>query len=61
MYTGIFTIPTNRFCCRCGQKVFHSDVKGYSYVCKQCDENLYLFETYKNRKSILKRKEKKHV
>ena len=49
MYTGIFRIPTNRFCFRCGHRVFHSDVKGYPYVCQNCDENMFSFETYKKK------------
>jgi len=34
-----------RVCKRCHHEVFPSDVKGYPYVCKHCDENLYGFET----------------
>lgn len=49
MYTGIIRIPTNRFCFRCGHRVFHSDVKGYPYVCHNCDENMFSFETYKKK------------
>ena len=33
MYTGKLRIPTNRFCFKCHHRVFHSDVKGYPYVC----------------------------
>lgn len=33
MYIGKFRIPTNRFCFKCHHRVFHSDVKGYPYVC----------------------------
>lgn len=49
MYTGKLRIPTNRFCFRCGSRVYHSDVKGYPYVCHECDENMYTFETYKKK------------
>lgn len=49
MYTGKFRIPTNRFCFRCSSRVYHSDVKGYPYVCHKCDENMYAFETYKKK------------
>ena len=49
MYTGNFRIPTNRFCLKCGSRVYYSDVKVYSYVCHECDENLYFFETYKKK------------
>lgn len=45
MYTGKFRIPTNRFCFKCHHRIFHSDVKGYPYVCPHCDENMYRFET----------------
>lgn len=45
MYTGKFRIPTNRFCFKCHHRVFHSDVKGYPYVCPHygfgiCTSNL---------------------
>ena len=33
MYTGKFRIPTNRFCFKCHHRIFHSDVKGYPYMC----------------------------
>lgn len=49
MYTGKFRIPTNRFCFKCHHRIFHSDVKGYPYVCPHCDENMYRFETYTKR------------
>ena len=49
MHTGKFRIPTNRFCFRCHSRVYHSDVKGYPYVCHECDENMYSFETYKKK------------
>ena len=41
MYTGKFRIPTNRFCFKCHHRIFHSDVKGYPYMCPHCDENMY--------------------
>lgn len=34
-----------RVCSRCHHEVSPSDVEGYPYVCKYCDENLYDFET----------------
>lgn len=49
MYTGKLRIPTNRFCFKCHHRVFHSDVKGYPYVCPHCGENMYHFETYTKR------------
>ena len=42
MYIGKFRIPTNRFCFKCHHRVFHSDVKGYPYVCPHCDETCRL-------------------
>ena len=49
MYTGILRIPTNRFCFRCHSRVYHSDVPGYPYVCNECEENMFNFETYKKK------------
>lgn len=49
MYIFGITIPTNRFCFRCHSRVYHSDVKGYPYVCKKCDENMFRLETYSKR------------
>lgn len=47
MYTGRLKIPTRRICKRCGSRIYHSDVKGYPYVCFECDENMHSFETCK--------------
>lgn len=47
MFRKIFSkikIPY-RFCCRCCNNVYISDVKGYAYVCYICDENLDKEET----------------
>ena len=49
MYTGKLRIPTNRFCLRCGHRIYHSDVRGYPYVCPNCDENMFTFETTKKK------------
>jgi DNA-directed RNA polymerase subunit M/transcription elongation factor TFIIS len=35
----------DRFCNRCGNIVFHSNIDEYSYQCFECDEHLYAFET----------------
>lgn len=33
------------YCCpKCGKPLSVSDVKGYPFVCLNCDENFYLFE-----------------
>ena len=58
MYTWKFKIPTNKFCKRCNQRIFHSDVKGYPYVCYNCDQNMFSFETYKKSKNKLVREKK---
>lgn len=36
-------------CNRCGCPVLKSDVKGYSYQCLNCDEDLYKIETHKGK------------
>lgn len=36
---------TDKHCARCGYPLFKSDVEGYPYVCYECDENMYEFET----------------
>lgn len=35
----------NRICIKCGQQVLPSDLEDYKYLCLNCDENLYEFET----------------
>lgn len=35
-----------KICKNCGLKLDHSDVEGYSWVCRYCDENFYDFETH---------------
>ena len=37
----------NRVCLKCGNNVFKTDIKGYSYVCLKCNENMFNFETEK--------------
>lgn len=39
-------VPTNRRCHRCHSIVFESDLEGYPFVCLDCDENMFSFETY---------------
>ena len=39
----------NRYCRKCGQQLLISDLKEYKYLCLECDENFYEFETI-NRK-----------
>ena len=46
MYVGKFKIPTNRFCNKCNNRIYHSDIRGYPYVCFNCDENKFTFETH---------------
>lgn len=38
------TYITNCICPRCGQQLYTSDIDGYSFVCKECDENFYGME-----------------
>ena len=35
---------TNKKCFRCGTQLLVSDLKSYSYLCLECDENMYSFE-----------------
>lgn len=37
----IVTERTNKKCPKCGEQLNKSDVKGYDYVCLECDENFY--------------------
>ena len=37
-----------RYCRNCYKRLKISDIMGYSYVCLNCDENFYDFETLKN-------------
>lgn len=39
------TFLTNAICPKCGNFLETSDVEGYSFVCKECDENFYSLET----------------
>ena len=36
---------TSRVCTRCKSQVLLSDLPNYDYLCFECDENLYDFET----------------
>ena len=36
---------TNRHCIKCGNKLLVSDLKEYKYLCLECYENFYEFET----------------
>lgn len=36
---------TNKKCFRCGSQLLVSDLKEYKYLCLECDENFYEFET----------------
>ena len=42
---------TNLVCSKCGTKVRKTNVKGYKYYCPECDEDLYSFETEKEKDS----------
>ena len=36
---------TEKECLHCGNKLYKSDLKDYTYVCYECEENFYEFET----------------
>lgn len=38
------TYRTNCICPKCGNLLFTSDINGYPFVCKECDENFYGIE-----------------
>ena len=35
---------TSARCPKCGKQLYTSDIDGYSFVCKECDENFYTME-----------------
>lgn len=35
---------TNVLCPRCGKKLYTTDIAGYVFVCKECNENFYGIE-----------------
>lgn len=35
---------TSALCPKCGNRLYTSDIHGYSFVCKECDENFYTVE-----------------
>lgn len=43
----------DRKCNRCNNQVLISDIKGYPYLCFECDENLFGFETYKDIEMVI--------
>ena len=42
---------TNKKCLKCGRQLLISDLKQYKYLCLNCDENFYSFETLDSNKS----------
>ena len=38
------TYGTSARCPKCGKQLYTSDIDGYSFVCKECDENFYTME-----------------
>ena len=38
------TFITSAVCPKCGKLLYTSDVEGYGFVCKECDENFYTME-----------------
>ena len=47
----ILEITTVR-CSRCGSVVTISDLEEYTYQCKECEEDLYAIETYRERRYL---------
>src|SRR5699024_8253264 len=43
----------DRKCNRCNNQVLISDMKGYPYLCFECDENLFEVETYKDIEMVI--------
>lgn len=41
---AIRTRPTGKFCPRCGQPIYRSTIKEYTWQCFHCDEDFYGFE-----------------
>ena len=35
---------TSAICPKCGKQLYISDIEGYNFVCKECDENFYTIE-----------------
>lgn len=46
-------VVNNKICRRCNNKLKPSDIDGYEYVCFECDENFYEFETKDKPKAII--------
>lgn len=49
----------NKVCNKCGYRVSKSKVRGYSYFCPQCFEDLYRFEVRNTKKEYSKYRSKK--
>lgn len=39
-------MKTRRFCPKCGRELLRSRVPGYTYECKNCDEDFYRTEVH---------------
>src|SRR5699024_2787692 len=46
-------VINNKICRRCNSKLKPSDLEDYEYVCVECDENFYEFETKDEPKAII--------
>src|SRR5699024_7342365 len=46
-------VINNKICRRCNSKLKPSDLEDYEYVCFECDENFYEFETKDEVKAII--------
>lgn len=47
------TFKTNAICPRCGKALYTTDIYGYDFTCKECNENFYSFEIKKVGSEIL--------
>lgn len=41
---NVKSLLTNACCPKCGQQLKTSDIKGYGFLCENCDENFYTIE-----------------
>ena len=52
---------TDKKCFRCGNQLIVSDLKEYKYLCLNCDENFYEFETLEREKKCVEKKYTKYL
>lgn len=49
-------MKTRKFCPHCGRLLIRSNISGYAFQCRVCDEDFYRFEVLTTRKISLVRK-----